>query len=124
MRTRLGFVLIGVLTAAAVLVPVSATSQGRGSGIRGYEVVRAGSAIDPDTRIGEAFAWCPGGKRVLGGGVHIVFPGGSARDWGANVRFSAPVGDRGWTAQVKFEPGASIARRFVQVYAVCAFARR
>ena len=87
----------------------------------GWQVVRAASDENPSTNPKQAFANCPAGKKVLGGGAVVGYQQGNSfpADPNGLIFDNEPTGDyAGWQATaVDRTPGVSWA---VIVYAICA----
>jgi hypothetical protein len=124
MRKVLGvaaaLLLIGVIAFASAAQGASAkpttttspTTTTTPQGITGYQIVRhdfQDTVVEQDVR---AFAECPAGKKVLGGGGHADLPD-------QVIQRSEPAGDNAWDLQVHAisMPTAPIS---VSVFAICA----
>lgn len=89
------------------------------AGISGYEIIPAYTSLD--TEVGKtATAFCPEGKRVLGGGGHGISADGTTV--AASYPQQAVDGTSGgaWTAYARYEPAAAGFVWRLVVYAICA----
>ncbi len=83
------------------------------AGISGYEVVEASVAATPGD-LTYAYAFCPEGKSVIGGGGSVN---------GGELRTSVPwVAQRAWIAGARIPSGGS-SFAAVSAYAICANVR-
>lgn len=89
------------------------------AGISDYEIVPAYTSLD--TEIGKtATAFCPVGKRVLGGGAHGISADGTTMAASYPQQGADGISGGAWTAYARYEPAAAGHVWRLVVYAICA----
>ncbi len=92
------------------------------SGVTGYEIVRADGASS-SAFIQTVAAYCPSGKKVLGGGGTVTFDTGLSGevDEGVAIHFSRPFTDgSAWDVQAVMTLSNTISTWHVSAFAICA----
>jgi hypothetical protein len=91
-------------------------------GVSGYEIL-SGYTQETWSESDVVTVDCPQGKKVLGGGVEVIYdPGEGPQDADITIVSNRPLdGGTGWVGQASRQPGETVPFWGVEVWAICAF---